>query len=90
MHNDIMRESHEQRLVTKEHLATYTHLNYMFKPALCSSALVIKLLNVVESCFNPKVFVSKSSFKHLASCPLLKSKVFYLVSNVQLVKRFLL
>ena len=46
-----MRKSHEQRLITKEHIAAHTHLNFM---ALHSSVLVT---NVVESCFKPKLLL---------------------------------
>ena len=43
IHNDIMKKSHEQRLITY-HIATHTHLYFMFKPAIYSSALLIKVL----------------------------------------------
>ena len=36
-------ESREQRLITKEHIATHANLILLFKPALYSSTLVIKL-----------------------------------------------
>ena len=42
--NDITGKSREQRLITKEHIATHTNLILLFKPALYST-LVIKLLN---------------------------------------------
>ena len=41
--NDIISESCEQRLITKEHIATHANLIFLFKPALYSSTLVIKL-----------------------------------------------
>ena len=42
-YNNVMRKSCEQRLITKEHIVTRTHLNVKLKPALYSSTLVIKL-----------------------------------------------
>ena len=41
--------SREQRLITKEHIATHTNLILPFKPALYSSTLSIKCLKVVLS-----------------------------------------
>ena len=41
--NDVTSESREQRLITKEHIATHANLILLFKPALYSSTLVIKL-----------------------------------------------
>ena len=41
--NDVTSESREQRLITKEHIATHANLVPLFKPALYSSTLVIKL-----------------------------------------------
>ena len=41
--NDVTSESHEQRLITKEHIAMHANLILLFKPALYSSTLVIKL-----------------------------------------------
>ena len=37
--------SHMKGLITKEHIATRTHLNFKFKPALYSNTLVITLFN---------------------------------------------
>ena len=36
-------KSREQRLITKEHIAMHANLILLFKPALYSSTLVIKL-----------------------------------------------
>ena len=44
-----MCKSREQRLITKEHIATHTNLILPFKPALYSSTLLIKCLKVVLS-----------------------------------------
>ena len=41
--NDIKSKSGEQILITKEHIATHANLIILFKPALYSSTLVIKL-----------------------------------------------
>ena len=41
--NHITRRSCEQRLITKEHIAMYTHLNFKLKFAVYFSTLVIKL-----------------------------------------------
>ena len=42
--NDVTSESREQRLITKEHIATHANvILLLFKPALYSSTLVIKL-----------------------------------------------
>ena len=38
--NTIM--SGEQSLITKEHIATHTYLNFKLKPALYSSTLMVK------------------------------------------------
>ena len=40
--NDVTGMSPEQRLITKEHIATHTNLILLFKPPLYSSTLVIK------------------------------------------------
>ena len=40
--NDITCKLREQRLITKEHIATHTNLILPFKPTLYSSTLVIK------------------------------------------------
>ena len=40
--NDVTGKSHEQRLITKEHIAMHVNLILLFKPALYSSTLVIK------------------------------------------------
>ena len=39
----IIMESCEQRFITRERIATHTHLNFNLKPALYYSTLVIKL-----------------------------------------------
>ena len=41
--SDVTSKSREQRLITKEHIATHANLILLFKPALYSSTLVIKL-----------------------------------------------
>ena len=41
--NDVTNKSREKRFVTKEHIATHANLILLFKPALYSSTLVIKL-----------------------------------------------
>ena len=41
--NDVTSKSCEQRLITKGHVAMHTNLILLFKPALYSSTLVIKL-----------------------------------------------
>ena len=41
--NDVNSKSHEQGLITKEHIATHTNLILLFKPALYSSTLVMIL-----------------------------------------------
>ena len=41
--NDITSKSREQRLITREHIAMHANLILLFKPALYSSTLVIKL-----------------------------------------------
>ena len=43
LHDDIMKKSCEQRLITKDHIATHTYLYFMFKPALRN------FVNVAES-----------------------------------------
>ena len=42
-YNDVTSKSHEQRLITKEHIAMHANLILLFKPDLYSSTLVIKL-----------------------------------------------
>ena len=41
--NDVINKSREQRLITKEHIATDANLILLFKPALYSSILEIEL-----------------------------------------------
>ena len=41
--NGVMGKSREQRLITKEHIAMHINLILLFKPAIYSSTLVIKL-----------------------------------------------
>ena len=41
--NDVTNKSRQQKLITKEHIATHANLILLFKPALYSSTLVIKL-----------------------------------------------
>ena len=40
---DVTSKSREQRLITKKHIATHANLILLFKPALYSITLVIKL-----------------------------------------------
>ena len=37
---NYIRKSREKRLITKEYIATHTHLNFKVKPALYSNAVV--------------------------------------------------
>ena len=62
-------------------VSTYTHLNFVFKPAFHFSTLAIKLFNsateVLLSCNCYRNTMNQSSFKRLATCtthPLLKLK----------------
>ena len=41
--NDVISKSREQRLITKEHIATDANLILLFKPTLYSSTLEIEL-----------------------------------------------
>ena len=41
--NNVTSKSREQRLITKEHIATHTNLIILFKPALYSIAEVLKI-----------------------------------------------
>ena len=52
---DITSESREQRLITKEHIATHANLILLFKPALYSSTLVIKLFESSIKLFYAKI-----------------------------------
>ena len=47
-HNDVTNKSREQRLITKEHIAMHANLIFLFKPALYSSTLVIKVFESSE------------------------------------------
>ena len=42
--NDVTSKSREQRLITKEYIATNVNLILLFKPALYSSNLVLKVV----------------------------------------------
>ena len=53
--NDITGKSCEQRLITKEHIATHTNLILLFKPALYYSALVIKLFKSSIKLFQAEI-----------------------------------
>ena len=57
MYNDVKRKSHEQGLITKKCIATHKNYFLNFKTALYSSALVMKLLTIVESCFKQKLLL---------------------------------
>ena len=46
--NDVTSESREQRLITKEHIATHANVILLFKPALYSSTLVIKFESSIK------------------------------------------
>ena len=80
-----MRRSREQILITKEHTATNTLLNFMFKP------LAIKLL------FKPKLLLGITQYATLLlsaslpfGMPTFKNESLHLISNIQLVKCLLL
>ena len=71
-----MRKSHEQRLVTKEHIVMHTHLNF----ALYSSALTINFLNLVsQNCYCNIVLLNPSLLLDMLT---FKTEVLYLDSNV--------
>ena len=53
--NDVTDKSREQSLITKEHIATHTNLILLFKLALYSSTLVIKLFNSSIKLFYAKI-----------------------------------
>ena len=53
--NDVTSKSREQRLITKKHIAMNTNLILLFKLALYSSILVIKLFkNSIKLFFKPE------------------------------------
>ena len=85
-----MCKSCEQRLITKEYIATHTNLIPPFKSALYSSTLVIKCFksNVLSrnSYYN---IIGQSCLRNPHGTPTFKTKALRLVSNVQLVKRLL-
>ena len=83
----VIRKSHEQRLLTKEHIVTCTHLNFKFKIVLYTSTLMIKLL--LRSTVN-QVQSSFSTLPPTMTWITFKTKVLPLVNNVQLVKHLLL
>ena len=70
-----MSKSREQRLITKEHIATHTNLILLFKIALDSSTIVIKLFNS-KKLFYAEILTVPSliSFTTCMVCPLLKLK----------------
>ena len=55
MYNNFIRKSCKHGLITKKCVAMHTSLTFKFKLAVYSSVLALKLLNVVESCFKPKI-----------------------------------
>ena len=92
-----MNKSRVRILITREHIATHTNLILLFKPALNSSTLVIKLFESsikavlcrISYC-NTIGQSSSISFATHTTRPLsYKTKALRLVSNVQLVKRLL-
>ena len=88
--NDVTSKSREQRLITKEHIATHVNLILLFKPTLYSSTLEIELFEssiklLLQHC--RPVFFYKLRNPH--STPTYKTNALRLVSNVQLVKRLL-
>ena len=82
--NDVASGSREQRLITKEHIATHANLILLFKPALYSSTLMIKLFESSIKLFYAKNLtvtfgniIGQSSFISFATRterPLLKLK----------------
>ena len=92
MRNNITyRNSHEQRHITKEHIA---HLNFKLKPALWSSTLVIKLFKSIQykvEILNVALLGSLViSILLLQGMPTFVTEALCLVSNIQLIKRLLL
>ena len=57
--NDIKSKSREQRLITKEHKAMHANLINLFKPALYSSTLVIKLFESSIKLFYAEILTVK-------------------------------
>ena len=53
--NDAMGKSCEQKLITKEHIAMHTNLILLYKQALHSSTLMIKLFNSSTKLFQAKI-----------------------------------
>ena len=83
-----MRKSHEQRLITKEHIATYKLLT-----ALYSSSLVIKLFKCSRKLQNYYYTTISQSSLHTSLplvTPIFKTESLRLVSNIQLVECLLL
>ena len=65
--NDVTSKSREQRLITKEHIATHANLILLFKSALYSSTLVIKLFESSIKLFYAEIltvtlYIGQSSF----------------------------
>ena len=89
--NDVTSKSREQRLITKEHIATHTNLILLFKPALFSSTFYAEILTVA---LGQSSFIRFATFFFYKVCnlhgtPTFKTEELRLVSNVQLVKRLL-
>ena len=57
LNNNVTSKSCEQRLITKEYIATQANLILLFKPALYSSTLVIKLFHVIYTLKQSYVFM---------------------------------
>ena len=53
--NDVTSKSREQRLITKEYIAMQANLILLFKPALYSSTLVIKLFESSTKLFYAEI-----------------------------------
>ena len=94
--NDVTSKSREQRLITKEHIATHANLILLFKPPLYSSTLVMKLFESSIKLFYAEILtvahrpVFFYKFRNPHGTPTFKTEALRLVSNVQLVKRLLL
>ena len=80
--NDVKCKSREQRLITKEHIATCINLTFQFKTAFYFSTLAIKPFNVALSQNSYCKTISQSSFISFATHtvnPFLKVKHFVLL-----------
>ena len=78
--NDITSKSREQRLITKEHIATHVNLILLFKPALYSSTLVYLKVVLCRNSYCSTIGQSSFiSFATRTTRPLLKLKSFLLL-----------